>query len=266
MAGKVNVLLHGIFGYVFTPKYIEAYAPAVCGHMYKVSRSRTLADTKELPNTNFVLTGVQAGWPFKPDPTVSPVVPLTKGEIIDEFDKRFCKISLPYPTIFDGQGKPMWAMDAFQVGSIFGGRDAGALNSVQPFPSLHVFVYERDQGGLQFEMLDGTSPIPLDDLESDAPYGFTNLHIWCTTPPMDLSHHGHTPDGHLRKGFAALIDMFPLLEVTTQFPDGFTPKPADSEPLPAGVQFCDVDPGREGCIFRFGHLNCHYANVFAVQA
>lgn len=272
MADQVNVLLHGIFGYVFTPRYIEAYAPAVCGHVYKVSRSRSMAEvkTKSLPKSDFALAGVQAGWSFPPDSKVSPVVPLAKGAIVDEFRKRFCKICLPYPKAFESQGKPMWAMDAFKVGSIFSGRDADALNSVQPFPSMHALCYERAQGALQFEMCDGTDPIPLEDLDpdSDTPAGFINLHIWCTTPPMDMDLHGLTPDGHLRRGFAALVDLFPQLEVTIQFPDGFTPAPADQEILPDGVQKCDVDPGREGCVSRipeFGHVNCHYANVLAVQ-
>jgi hypothetical protein len=116
-------------------------------------------------------------------------------------------------------------------------------------------------------MCDGSDPILLDDLESDAPDGFTNLHIWCTTPPMDMDVVGYTREGHLRRGFAALVDLFPLLEVSIQIPDGFTPEPAVSEALPAGVQSCDVDPGRDGCghIPDFGHVNCHYANLLALQ-
>jgi hypothetical protein len=266
MADQVNVLLHGIFGYVFTPKWIEAYAPAVCGHVYKVSRSRSLAQTKPLPKSDFSLTGVRAGWPFQPDPKASPVVPIAKNTIIDEFGKRFCKICLPYPTVFEGQGQRIWTMDTAYVGSIFCGRDASPLNIVQPFPSMHILSYERDQCGLQFEMDDGSSQIPLDDLPSDAPAGFTNLHIWCTTPPMDMGDMGYTPDGHLRRGFSALVDMYPLLEVTIQFPDGFTPE-VGPETLPPGVQTCDVDPARAGCGLspRIGHVNCHYANILAVQ-
>ena len=81
-----------------------------------------------------------------------------------------------------------------------------------------------------------------------------------------MTQGGYTPEGHLKgEGFAALVDMFPLLEVTIQFPDGFTPEPADPEILPAGVQTCDVDPGRCGHAPDFGHVNCHYANLLAVQ-
>ena len=167
MADQVNVLLHGIFGYVFTPRCIEAYAPAVCGHIYQVSRSRSLSQTKDLPKSDFALTGVQAGWSFPPNPKASPVVSLAKGSIVDEFKKRFCKICLPYPKAFDGQQMPMWTMDAYKVGSIFSGRDAASLNTVQPFPSMHALCYERDQGTLQFAMCDGSSPIPLDDLVSE---------------------------------------------------------------------------------------------------
>ena len=108
--------------------------------------------------------------------------------------------------------------------------------------------------------------MPLDDLPSDAPPGYTNLHIWCTTPPMDASGHGYTPEGHLRRGFAALIDMLPGIEITIQFPDGFTPAPADSESHPQGVSWCDVDPGRDECIPDIGHVNCHYANVLVEES
>ena len=189
---------------------------------------------------------------------------------MDEFGKTYCRIRLPYPTIFDGHGKPMWTMDAARVGNIFSGRDASYLNGVQPFPSMHALCYQRGEGGLRFEMSDGSGEIPLDDLASDAPDGYTNLHIWCTTPPMAPDYPMHmTADGHLRRGFAALVDLFPALEVTIEFPDGFTPAPADQEPLPAGVGRCDVDPSRAGCksglVPMIGHVNCHYANLLAVQ-
>ena len=76
--------------------------------------------------------------------------------------------------------------------------------------------------------------------------------------------HGYIADGHLRRGFAALIDMFPRIKVTIEFPDGFTPE-AVKDNLPPGVVCCDVDPGRDGCT-HFGHVNCHYANVLFVPA
>ena len=106
MADKVNVLLHGIFGYVFTPQWIEAYSPAVCGHIYRVSRSRSVdipGYYKPLPASDLILKGVQVGWPFHPCPKRSPVVNLAKGAMIDEFNKRYCKIRLPYPTAYEGQ-------------------------------------------------------------------------------------------------------------------------------------------------------------------
>lgn len=270
MADRVNVILHGIFGYVFTPKCIDAYTPAVCGHIYAISRSRQVwipQRIKELPNSDVVLSGLQSGWSFVPNPKESPVVPLEADAAIDEFKKRRCKISLPYPTIPDAQSKRYWAMDESHVGSIFGGRDAAGLNQIQPFPSMHVFSYERDGSPLQFELPRGEN-MTVDDLEADhdTPLGFTNLHIWCTTPPMDMDLHGRTKDGHLRRGFAALVDMFPTLEVTIQFPDGFTPAAPKSEALPQGMQRCDVDPGRESCRSpEIGHVNCHYANIMAVQ-
>jgi hypothetical protein len=261
MVERVNVLLHGIFGYVFNSACIEAYVPAVSGHIYKVTRSKSLEKAKDLPRSNFRLIGVKSGCAFSPDPKKSPVVRIKKNTTIDEFGKRFCKISLPYPSTFEGPGQLIWAMDSYKVGSIFSGRDSHHCNSVQPYPSMHAFVYERDRCPLRFEM--GDTYIDLDDLPSDTPVGITNLHIWCTTPPMDMDGHGHTPDGHLRRGFAALVDLFPLLETTIQIPDGFTPVAAP-ESRPYGVECCDVDPGRDGCA-HFGHVNCHYANLLAVE-
>ena len=86
-----------------------------------------------------------------------------------------------------------------------------------------------------------------------------NVHIWCTIDPDDMSLHGMSPDGHIRRAFAALVDLFPTLEVTLQIPDKFSPTPCD-EVRPPGVTRCDVDPGRKDCKkVDFGKVNCHYS-------
>jgi hypothetical protein len=81
---------------------------------------------------------------------------------------------------------------------------------------------------------------------------------------MDMDEHGYTAEGHLRRGFHSLVDMFPLIEIGIEIPDGFTPE-AVPDPLPPGVTACDVDPARKGCP-HFGHVNCHYANVLFVPS
>jgi len=274
MIEKVNVLLHGVFGYLFTADYIEAYVPAVSGHIYKVSQTREIqkSDGREaekliaecLPREDLKLVGIVRGKKIDLDPKISPVVKMRKGSTFDEFGKRFCKIFLPYPNSSNGNEKIMFPLDKFHVGSIFSGKHGSHCNKVQPYPSMHAFVYERDRMPLQFERCDGKDPIRLDHLRRDAdtPHGVTNIHVWCTTPPMDMAH---ASDGHLRRAFPALVDIFPGLEVTIQIPDGFTPAAAEIEERPYGVTLCDVDPSRKECASHFGHVNCHYANLFAVE-
>jgi len=255
MAKIVNVLLHGIFGYVFGKNHIEVYVPAVCGHVYKAGRASNGVGAQQLCRTEYTLAGVHGGSRVLPDCNVSPVLSLPPKTVIDEFGKRYCKIHLPYPAPFPGCKDQMCAVDRYKVGSIYAGRDAGPLNKLKSFPNMHIFVYELRGDSLKLENLSGGEPIDLTNPTGDV----INVHIWCTTPPMDMDTHGSTRAGHLRKGFAALVDMFPTHEITLQIPDGFTPA-ADTEALPDGVGKCDVDPGRAGCA-HFGEVNCGYANI-----
>lgn len=271
----VNVLLHGIFGYNFGPDYIDAYAPAVCHHINKVSASRDLGHAVPLPRADFELTGVIAGSQFLPDESKSPLVTLPKNTVIDEFGKRHSMIRLPYPK----NVKSISPIDAYYVKSIFAGRDAPGLNSVVPFPSMHIFSYERaidtqlvliptDE---QIAIRGGATAtaINLDQLKSDASDGYTNAHIWCTLPPnMPDTPSMPSEEGHLRRGFAALIDLFPTLEITIEIPDEYSPAADRPEVLPPGVISCDVDPGRPKCTAAtivYGHVNCHYANIMTVS-
>jgi hypothetical protein len=282
--GIVNVLLHGIFGYHFTRECIEAYAPAVCMHINMVSESRDLGTAVPLPRADFRLTGVVPGCRFPPDQSKSPVVPLPKGTKIDEFGKRHCIIRIPYPASPDD----VWPLDPYVVGSIYAGSQAPYLNSVTNLPSMHAFSYERD--GSCLELVPSSAPYPihqgeeanpidLDCLVSDAPDGYTNVHIWCTLPPMlvaEFAEQNFTPTGHLRRGFASLIDLFSTVEVTIEIPDGFTPEQAP-EVRPLGVCCLDVDPARQNCDeeaikiasdprLMYGHVNCQYSNIITVAS
>jgi hypothetical protein len=284
MAKLVNVLLHGIFGYVLADDYIYAYTPCVCGHIYKTSTGsgKSLDDADDFNRGDYALLGVLTGsaFPFPVDRYPQVPIALDAKHQIDEFGKRYSMFRLPYPESLHR----VCALDKYQVGSIYAGRDAGPLNGSELDPScvgqvasLHMFTYAEDGTTLQLASLDPVSG----EIGRGAPIlvgktftrvgrdRVTNFHIWCTTPPMDMKKDGYTAEGHLRRGFASLVDMFPRIEVTIEFPDGFTPK-AVSDQAPLGVSSVDVDPtrdrepGRNGISPYFGHVNCHYANILFV--
>jgi hypothetical protein len=137
------------------------------------------------------------------------------------------------------------------------------LNKVSACPSLLAFVYPWSGETVQLEPDDLSDPIVFGVSSNNANVVMLNAHIWCTLAPGSMQQPGSSHvkgDGHLRRAFSALVDLFPDLELTIQFPDGFSPTQAD-ESRPLGVSFCDVDPGRKGCSTPFGKVNCHYANL-----
>jgi hypothetical protein len=268
----VNVLFHGVFGYVLREKCIEIYTPAVCHHVYMAGGIDNASCKPLVRGLTYDLRGV-CGDPnqrSKPNNDDYPLLSLDAGDTLDEFNKRFCKFHIPYPRTIDGYSSQMYPVDAFEAGAIFAGANAGPLNGMDVLPSSLIFVYLRNDGMLRLESETGDSVIDLSQLPETCVPGITNVHIWCTlqNDPNGMSPaNGMSPEGHLRRAFAALVDCFPELELTIEIPDRFAPTAVDAEDLPPGVGPCDVDPDRKSCAKKmelallFGKTNCHYSSV-----
>jgi hypothetical protein len=264
MINVVNVILHGVYGYIFRSTCIEAYTPAVCGHIYKAGGLDYKNAARLRQRVDYSLQGV-SGDPqtrCQPDCHHNPVLPLASAAAIDPFTKRFCMIRLPYPAVIDGYPQPQYyPVDSYVLGAVYSGRDATPLNAMDMCPSAQVIAYPRNDERLRLDADDGGKGIDLGSLTPQSGTGITNVHIWCTINPDDMSMSGMTPEGHIRRAFAALVDLVPALETTLQIPDGFSPS-ASNDDYPPGVGPCDVDPGSNGCVgLLFGKVNCHYSNL-----
>lgn len=258
---RVNVILHGVFGYIFREENIHVYTPAICGHMYKAGGKdfNTAEDLRR--SIEYSLVGVCGDPGARPsiNPTCHPALPLDSNAEIDHFGKRFGTLRLPYPKIGNFGFPQFNVTDSYILGKVYRGKHADPLNGLEEWPSVLVLVYERHQSDkLALTAKDGSHSIDLSHLKPNPDDDSVNVHIWCTINPLDMSLH----EGHIRKAFAALIDMFPH-EVTLEIPDGFTPQACEDANIP-GVTRCDVDPGREKCPGRFGKVNCHYAMLMFV--
>jgi hypothetical protein len=260
---RVNVILHGVFGYVFRQNNFQVYTPAVCGHFYRAGGKDFSKAAPLRRCIEYTLTGVAGDACAKPetDPDHHPVLPLKEDARIDCFEKRFCTFRLPYPRKIK-ETRQFIPVDAYILGKVYAGRDAVPLDSLEDCPSCLILVYEREtSAALQLLPDDGGAPIDLGNIDPNPCGQIVNVHIWCTTDPNNMAMDDMTPEGHIRKAFAALVDMFPH-EITIGIPDGFTPTEC-KEDLPDGVLPCDVDPGREGC-GKFGKVNCHYSMLMFV--
>jgi hypothetical protein len=262
MTDVVNVILHGVYGYILRKDFVEAYTPAVYGHIYKAG-GLDYRCAQKLRRVDYNLRGV-AGDPnarFKPDPSSYPLLPLPSSVHVDPFSKRYCMFRLPYPKQLSGYTKQLYALDAYEIGSVYGGRDSTSLNGMDSCPSMLIIAYERSEKFLRLDPDDGGIGIDLSYLTPQPGTSIVNLHIWCTINPDDMAMSGMTHEGHIRKAFAALVDLVPPLEATLQIPDRFAPIACD-ETYPPGVGRCDVDPGRKGCtLIEFGKVNCQYTNL-----
>ena len=262
MTDVVNVILHGVYGYILRKDFVEAYTPAVCGHIYKAG-GLDYRKAQQLRRVNYSLRGV-SGDPskrFKLDPTKYPLLPLPNSGPVDPFEKRYCMFRLPYPKQIPGYSNQLYALDAYEVGDVFAGRDSAPLNGMDSCPSMLIIAYARSEQFLRLDPDDGGVGIDLSHLTPQPGTSTVNLHIWCTTDPDDIAMSGMTHEGHIRKAFAALVELVPPLEATLQIPNRFAPTACD-ENYPPGVGRCDVDPGRKGCSHvEFGKVNCQYTNL-----
>ena len=262
MTDVVNVILHGVYGYILRKDFVEAYTPAVYGHIYKAG-GLDYKSAQQLRRVNYNLRGV-AGDPnarFKPSPSSYPLLPLPDSAPVDPFGKRYCMLRLPYPKQIPGYSNQLYALDAHEIGDVFAGRDSAPINGMDSCPSILTIAYARSEKFLRLDPDDGGVGIDLSPLTSQPGTSIVNLHIWCTINPDDMTMAGMTHEGHIRKAFAALVDLVPPLELTLQIPDRFAPTACD-ETYPPGVGPCDVEPGRKGCsLLAFGKVNCQHANL-----
>src|ERR1700674_1384108 len=131
MTDMVNVILHGVYGYILRKDFVEAYTPAVYGHIYKAGGS-DYKSAQQLRRVNYNLRG-GAGDPnarFKPDPRSYPLLPLPDSVPVDPFGKRYCMFRLPYPKQIPGYSNQLYALDAYEIGDVFAGRDSAPLNGM----------------------------------------------------------------------------------------------------------------------------------------
>jgi hypothetical protein len=280
----LNVIMHGVFGYVLNPKekVLHALTPAVFPHVYSArnygaTKPPKTKDAHSVPlHGDYTLTGIQGKASFNIDKG-TPSIPAKKSKIkyCDYYCKRRFSVDLPFPT-GDGSstGSPYFLLDSFNVGSIYRGLAAEPLNNIgmdSPFPSLFCFVYKVNakealalvprvsQPSIRIGQPEPKS-IPLDFLipsESNASYA--NLHIMGGLDPAIMTMRKGKKDDHAphaRRAFASLVDMFDELPLTLEIPDGFAPQRI-FPPLPKGVTLGDIEKG--GDQPRYGHANCHSA-------
>jgi hypothetical protein len=262
---RVNVILHGVFGYVFKNQYILAYTPAVCGHIYKAGGIDYDHAADLTQRTCYTLIGVQGDPTARPQLSskIHPALPLDAKASVDPYGLAFCTFQLPYPK--DPKNNFL-VFDRLQVGEIYGGRDAAPLNALISFPAVLVLVYERGFGTLALVDSGGRQPIDFSNLPANPGGQSVNIHIWCTIKPDDMAMSGMTPEGHVRKTFSGLMNLFPH-EVCIEVPNRFSPNRCPDPPYPEGVTATDIDPANanpapndcSGMSLLVGKVNCHYS-------
>lgn len=272
----VNVIMHGAFGYVFDRGCISAYSPACFGHMYVAGGHDIHAGIPLKQGVDYELTGVksESSCSISLDASCNPVLSLAKTCIarneVDSFKKRFTMIRLPYPARRDiERPKLMFGVSNAYVGEIYSGKSqnaCGPLNAMNVCPSLQIFVYElHNSADCVLQPISGKAQSVIATEVSHAP-DTLNFHVFCSKDPSMLGNKCMTEEGHTRRMFASLVDMFGGLELALNFPDGFHPARPPKEDLPTGVTEDDVDPGRPKGPFNpfFGHVNCGSGNIIFV--
>jgi hypothetical protein len=288
----LNVIMHGAFGYVFDDDCICAYTPACFDHEYNAGDIKMSSNTPLCHGVDYTLVGVKSSCSptITPQSEFHPVLSLADIKVargdIDNWDngkqwtKRFSMFRLPYPAQRDESvRKLMYGAVYSYVGAIYSGMEAADClnNKMKMCPSLHVFVYELDESQSCWLLPNNQDcpPISCPPQNSTDP-DTVNFHLFCTKPPMKMGQMksmGMTPEGHIRRTFAALVDMFGGLELVLNFPNQFhpaIPERACAPPPPVGAGPEDLDPGKTsdpckgGFSPFFGHVNCEYTDLIFV--
>ncbi len=276
----INVLMHGAFSYVFDSDCIRAYTPACFGHQYTAGTRDMMKNPQLCQRIDYSLKGVKTAGKstISPDKTCNPVVSL--GDIcvdrssIDIWHNRYTMIELPYPVPREAGNRPQLMHSAINayVGEIYSGPLAAkSLNSMKMCPSMHIFVYELEESeNCQLEPISGVAPpIVASEVCQKAP-DTLNLHIFCTQPPTitldKMVAMGMTPEGHIRRVFASVVDLIGGMELHINFPNGFDPKEPEGAAipqLPVGVEQQELEPGGTMGVL-FGKVNCEYTDLMFV--
>lgn len=270
----VNVLLHGAYALMCDDDCIWAYTPACFGHMYNAGGRDYKANPKLRRLVDYKLRGVkeESKRNITPDPKENPVLSLSalrigRGEI-DTYDKRFTRICLPYPATRKSDPPPlMGALHAY-VGQVYSGKLAAEpLNAMDMCPSMQILVYEIDQNSV-FGLYPADSSEPITAVDSTSDPTVVNFHIYCTKAPDDsrMGSKSMTPEGHMRRTFAATVGLVGCLELVMTFPDGFHPAVPLDEALPKGVDpKSDLEPdGPRAPHVLWGKVNCGSAQFIFV--
>ena len=210
----LNVIFHGLFGFVINPRHIEVVATRIPEHLYLAGT--WMMETQLQPGVSYVLHGVSGQ---KYPPTIDQTKNARVGgwTIIDRSpDKHFCSFCLPFPNSVSSER-------LFEPNSdypIFSGSDAP---SPPPYflAMVPIFTYTvNDLSKVELTPDIPWKPAP----ECKSPY-FTNLHIWAE-PLVPMKAQGSA--GHFAKAFESLAAQFSGLDMHVANADGKLLDPCSS--------------------------------------
>lgn len=267
---NLNVVLQGTFGYVLRDDYMEVYSPDQHDHAYKAG-SRTSPVNLVGGDWKLELGGIRrskrpSGWPTSGD---NPVIDQRPADIEwwDPLDTRFLSLRLPYPASKDDIF-PLAPFDWTKpdARSVFTGAASVLLNgTLKTFPTAYAFRY-NNVDPKDIELVHATRGIShaFPDLTpSPGESGGINLHVFATHTatmrgkPADTSHY--------RRAFAAMVNMYPYLDLFLNIPAGFSPSTIPNYKRPPGLSEDDAElksgPGTDAtmnmsnCQFTVIHIN-----------
>ncbi len=229
----LNVVLHGLFGYVIRPTHIstdpdiaiEILVPQMDEHVYLAGT--WLQELRLGEGRTYQLRGATANGSMPELKTSeNPVVQYYNFKDINRSPQSlYCSLELPFPKcIVSIRRAPVP-----KARQVFSGNDSGEINrELKGLATVQVFVYK-------YESIDKLKLTA--NLESDVKRfdwqpklnesGTVNLHVFAEAP-FDLKHMGD----HAVEGMKALADLFPLLDLQLDDRDLETQITRD---LPLGV-------------------------------
>jgi hypothetical protein len=200
---QLNLVFHGLFGYVIWPDRIEVLAPDVNDHVYKAGTWGKELRLKQ--GTTYRLGGVVASATSPAIDRKNNLVFRTISEIDRSPSKIFCSFSLPLPASMSGlRHAPNTKARPFFSGP------ASANLAIDSLPMIQTLVFHvQDIHQLGF----GTALSWTPQIAKD---GTVNLHIWAE-PDADP---GEPHPNHAPMAFNQLMSLFPQIQLQLEFGAG----------------------------------------------